>query len=88
MTDLPTERRHLAKAERDVADGKARIMRQADLVGRLRAEGRDVAQAEALLSTMRQSLEAWQDHREEILRTIARLESAPGEPVPVAPPTN
>lgn len=75
MLNLAEERRVLAKAERDIAEGEARISRQAALLERLRRGGRDVARAEALLETLRQTLRAWQAHRAEILRTIARLES-------------
>ncbi|WP_210529646.1 hypothetical protein [Rubellimicrobium arenae] len=86
MLNLATERATLAKAERDIAEGEARIANQADLVGRLRATGQDIGMAEALLATLQGTLRQWQDHRDEILRTIARLEqeSAPAgeEPGP------
>ncbi len=84
MLDLATERDHLAKADRDIAEGEARISRQVELIGRLRENGHSVSDAEELLATLRQTLQAWQDHRTEILRTIARLESGelgpPGTP--------
>ena len=75
MLDIATERAHLAKAERDLVAGEARIARQAALVERLRPGGEGVEAAEALLETLRQSLLGWRAHRDEILRTIARLES-------------
>lgn len=87
MPDLATEREHLAKADLDLAEGKARIGRQVELIDRLRKRGHSVSEAEGLLDTLQQTLLAWQGHREEILRTIARLESeelgsSGGAPVP------
>ena len=86
MSDLATERRHLAKAERDLVEGEDRIARQAGLVEQLRGHGRDTAGAEALLETLRRTLEAWRDHRDTILRTVARLEGAPAGPSAEASP--
>jgi hypothetical protein len=77
MLDMATEREHLAQAERHVAEGEARIARQAELVERLRGGGQDVAAAEALLTNLQQTLAIWKDHRAEILATIARLEQCP-----------
>jgi flagellar motility protein MotE (MotC chaperone) len=87
MLDLATEREHLAKADRDIAEGEARISHQVELIERLREGGHSVSDAERLLTTLQQTLETWQNHREEILRTIARLErgelgSPGGSPVP------
>lgn len=76
MLDLATEREHLAQANRDIADGEMRIGRQVALVERLRANGHSPTDAEKLLATLRHTLQTWQDHRQEILRAIARLESA------------
>lgn len=75
MPDIEMEEAHLAKAERDVADGARRVVRQAEVVGRLRAAGQDAAAAEALLRTFRGTLAAWTEHRDEIRRTIARLKA-------------
>lgn len=72
--DLATERQHLAKAELDLAEGRARIDQQAELVRRLRDAGQDVVAAEGLLALLEQTLEAWADHRDIILKAIARLE--------------
>jgi len=58
MPDLATEKMDLAKAERDISEGEGRITHQADLLERLRATGRDVAAAERLLLTLRQTLSA------------------------------
>jgi hypothetical protein len=76
--DPATEAEHLARAERDIAEGAARIARQAALIDRLQDKGRDVA-AE-LLANLRQALGQWQDHRDEIPRTIDRLAREPGPP--------
>jgi hypothetical protein len=70
MMDLATEEQHLAKAERDIAEGEARIARQADLVGRLQDTGQDASAAQELLISLQQTLGLWQDHRAEILRAI------------------
>lgn len=75
MLDLATEREHLAKADRDIAEGEERISRQAELIERLREGGHSLSEAEGLLATLTQTLQLWRDHRDEILRTIARLES-------------
>ena len=86
MIDLATEREHLAKAERDVAEGTGRVSRQADLVEQLRGSGHDVATATELLETLRQTLQAWEAHRDIILSTIAKLEASGSDPVTGAPP--
>lgn len=70
MSDLATERGHLAKAERDIAEGEDRIREQAGLVERLRETGRDVVAAKVLLANLRETL-AGKDHRDETLRTSA-----------------
>lgn len=75
MIDLATDRQHLAKAERDIAEGEGRVARQADLVERLRRDGHDVARSEALLRTLRETLRAWEDRRQGTLRTIANMEA-------------
>jgi len=75
MSDIETEKRHLAKADCDIAEGEKRIRDQVELIARLRDRGHSVSNAERLLETLRQTLQAWQHHRDEIVRTIARLES-------------
>lgn len=72
--NLAMERDHLAAAEKDLAEGGQRIAKQAALLDRLRRDGRDTAQAESFLRTLEQTLLIWRDHRDEILRAIARLE--------------
>lgn len=76
MLPIDMERAHLAKAELDIVEGQARIDRQIELLERLRPTGQDLSQAQALLEVLQQTLQTWRDHRDEILRTIARLEHA------------
>ncbi len=77
---LEVERDHLAKADRDIAEGEARVGRQVELVERLREGGQGTSEAETLLETLAGTLQAWRDHRDEILRQIARLESGALDP--------
>ena len=72
MPDPALEREHLSKAERDITEGEARITRQMLLIDRMRRDGHDVAEAERLLLTLRETLAAWQAHRDHILRELAR----------------
>ena len=74
MTGLAVEREHLVKADDDIAHGERRITGQMLLVERLREIGCETGGAEELLATPRQTLAAWRDHRDEILRRIAHLE--------------
>jgi hypothetical protein len=73
MPDPALEREHLAKAERDIAEGERRITRQMLLIERMGREGHDTAEAEKLLLTLRETLAEWRAHREEILRELERL---------------
>jgi hypothetical protein len=74
MSNLPLEREHLAKANRDIAEGEQRILAQIQLLEQLRRKGHETDQAELLLLNLQQTLAVWQAHREQICRTIARLE--------------
>ena len=75
MLSIAQERSHLAKAEQDVAEGERRVASQTDLIDRLRRHGHAVEQAEKLLATLKETLQAWRAHREEIRRTLAKLEA-------------
>jgi hypothetical protein len=75
LLSLADERQHLAKADRNIAAGEKRIARQVELIEEMRATGQGVVEAEKLLAALRQCLETWRVHRDEILRTIIRLES-------------
>ena len=72
MTDSNVEREHLAKAERDIAEGERRITKQALLIEKLREDGHDVTEAEKLLQTLQDTLTEWEAHRDEILRELER----------------
>lgn len=83
--DLATERKHLAKSERDIAEGERRIAQQTELLEQLHRKGaHDVTEAERLLETLKDTLEAWRDHHAIIVRTIADMESGalPSRPAP------
>ncbi|GJE03342.1 hypothetical protein [Methylobacterium isbiliense] len=74
MPNIDREREHLAKADRDIAEGAQRIN---ELVVRIQAgtaAGHDTTEAKRLLELMRETLEQWQVHRELILDAIARHE--------------
>lgn len=77
MPELEAERGHLAKADRDIADGERRITAQLLLIEELRTGGHDTNEAERLLLALRQTLEGWWEHRTLIVQAIARLERAP-----------
>ncbi len=81
LVDLATEREHLVRADRNIADGDARVRRQIELIQRLAPNGvYGLAEAKTLLRTLQDTLAAWRVHRENILNAIARLET--GETVP------
>jgi EAL domain-containing protein (putative c-di-GMP-specific phosphodiesterase class I) len=63
--------RRLAAADRRIAQAKARIARQAELIQRLAASGRDTTEAEGLLEVMEQALRHMREHRRHILQEIA-----------------
>ncbi len=75
LLSLADERKHLAQADRDIAMGEERIARQVELIEEMRVGGHSVVEAEKLLHALRQCLETWREHRNEILRAILRLES-------------
>lgn len=72
MPDPALEREHLAKAERDIAEGERRITRQMLLIERMHQEGHDTTEAERLLLSLRETLAEWQAHREKILQELER----------------
>lgn len=75
MPDLAMERAHLALAERDIIEGEDRVFRQEELMALMRSQGQNTAEAEALLRVLRETLLVWKAHRDQILRTIASLET-------------
>ena len=72
MPDPALERKHLAKAERDIVEGERRVTRQLVLIEKMRQEGHDTDEAEKLLLTLEDTLAEWHAHREEILRELER----------------
>ena len=75
MPDLAMERAHLALAERDIIEGEDRVFRQEELMALMRSQCQNTAEAEALLRVLRETLLVWKAHRDQILRTIASLET-------------
>ena len=73
-TRLEKERADLVRAEKDIAHGQMRVSEQELRVEQLRGHGREAVLAEEILATLRATLTEWCAHREEILRTIRRLQ--------------
>ena len=63
MPDPVKEQADLDEAEQDIKKGEARISHQLALIDELRRDGHDTREAENLLWTLQQSLEAWKGHR-------------------------
>ncbi|MBA2920565.1 hypothetical protein GON01_09445 [Sphingomonas sp. MAH-20] len=68
--DRQMETRHLAVADRNIAEGEARVERQLELIERLKMRGADTATAEALLDLLRQTLMGWNRERDLIIATL------------------
>lgn len=73
--ELRAERSTLVQADIDLKNGEDRVLRQRDLVSRLRARGHDTHEAERLAALLADTLDHWKRHRELILHRIAYLES-------------
>jgi hypothetical protein len=63
--------RELARSERDVAEGRARIVRQAELVRELDADGHDTTFSAARLLVMIANLNQMERRRQQIVRELA-----------------
>ena len=74
MNEIEREKADLAKADQDIAEGEVRITRQGEIIEHLRGARHDLAQAEALLDNLRETLKGWKDHRTQILARIRQLE--------------
>ena len=72
MPDMQQEREHLAKANRDIADGERRVAEQIILIQQMTEKGQDTALAEECLRNLEQTLEQWHVHRRLILEALAR----------------
>jgi hypothetical protein len=70
--DRYNELKHLRSADADIAGARDRIQRQIDLVARLQMNGHDAAAAQSMLQTMHETLRLMEDHRELILKELAR----------------
>ncbi|MBV8577293.1 MAG: hypothetical protein JOZ58_19910 [Acetobacteraceae bacterium] len=73
MPDLAAERAHLAKANRDIAEGEKRIIAQIHRLECLRHDGHETDQAELLLVNLQQTLAVWKTHRDLIVQEIKQL---------------
>jgi hypothetical protein len=63
--------RELARSERDVAEGQARIARQAELVRELDADGHDTTFSAKRLLVMVANLNQMERHRRQIVRELS-----------------
>jgi hypothetical protein len=77
--DLTKELADLAKADRDIFDGVARIARMRREVENLRAKGRSTVEVGRTIQLLEEMLDAWRAHRNTIARVIA---NAPTEKPP------
>jgi hypothetical protein len=73
--ELKSERALLAKADRDIEEGKQRLRRQVDIAARIRDHGQSPA-SDRLISLTSQLLIEWEKHRSLIVQRIAYLEGA------------
>jgi hypothetical protein len=70
--DRAIEQEHLRKADADIAEARQRIERQHVLVARMAGNGHDTAMAKELLQTMRETLVAMEEHRDQIIKELSR----------------
>jgi len=70
--DRKSELEHLRVADANIAAARERIERQISIVARLTEGGHEVTTAQAILQTMRDTLEAMEEHRRSIKKEIAR----------------
>ena len=65
----------LARSERGVADGEARIARQAELVRKLDADGHDTTFGAKRLLVMITNLNQLERHRQQLIRELSGSET-------------
>ena len=70
MNDPDQERRHLAQADRHIAECKSLIARQEELVRRITQRGQSTDWAEDTLNAFQSSLDAFEAHRKLIVSAI------------------
>jgi hypothetical protein len=75
--DQRSELSHLRKAEKDIADARARIKRQEQLVAHLEKDGHGTDTARSLLQTMRDTLSVMEEHRRLILDQLTAMKGNP-----------
>ena len=73
--DRQREVEHLNKAEADIGAGEKRVTEQVMLIERLRSDGRDTREAERFLGNLERMLAEWQQHREDIIKTIRQIDA-------------
>ena len=72
--------RHLLLADQRIADAEARVARQRVLTDELATDGHDTALAEAVLTTLLQTLDGMRAHRATILAEVAVEQGKPALP--------
>lgn len=70
--DRAMETRHLAVADRNIAQGEARIEQQLALIGRLKERGANTDTADDFLALLRQTLAGWNRERDMIVVELER----------------
>ena len=73
--DADRERKHLAKADRHIANAKATIEQQTKVIEKLVQEKHETKVAVSLLHAMEHSLHAFEQHRKTILELLETLEA-------------
>jgi hypothetical protein len=63
--------RELARSEQDIAEGQARIARQAEFVRELDADGHDTTFGAKRLIVMAANLNEMKEHRQQIIRELS-----------------
>ncbi|MDR5756471.1 hypothetical protein [Caballeronia sp. LZ035] len=72
--NLDDEKQHLAKADIDIDQAHARIVRQGEIIHELQRDGHDADMAVKLLITLQGTLNAMIEHRRLIAKRIEKLE--------------
>lgn len=70
--DRRMETRHLALADRNIAEGEARVDRQLALIERLKLRDVNTDTAEEFLLLLRQTLAGWNRERDMIVLELGR----------------
>jgi hypothetical protein len=73
MADREREREHLAKADRHIAEAKAHMPRQRELLKQLVLGNHEIELAEGLLQALENMLAAFEYHRAIILERLDKM---------------